>query len=1279
MGSSGSGKSSLVRAGVIPRLKAGLLGDAGPRWRIAKMRPGSSPIASLARELGRALPGEGIEVTLRRGPLGLVQAVAECRLPPSENVLVIVDQFEELFRYEREAQHPEHAREQAAAFVKLLLEAAAQRAMPIYVVVTMRSDYLGNCARFRDLPERVNEGLYLVPRMRRDQLEQAIRGPIAVEDADIEPRLLQKLLNETGDDPDQLPLLQHALLRTWNAWNHAARPLDLEDLDAVGGMKDGLSRHADEIYASLSLEQQRVTRVMFQQLSERDPEGREIRRPTPMAHVAAVAATNVAAVESVVEKFAAPDAALVYRNEDGHLDITHESLIRKWVQFQGASQSGSETTGWLHQEADARDQFRRLIDRAANKDPLMGRALDDALAWRRLGLTAPWSKRYVKADNEDAFEKVTRFIEECRTNEVARQRRRRWWQVSALTASVVALAVVTMLWRSAEEQKAIADRLADDAEKQAQIAEDARKIAEEKTGIAEAATKDALEQKRIAEDQTKVANDAADKERLQTARAEFATLAADGARLSALAQLPDRATDALVSALRLAAPTLGSGRSVPPQAIKGLTDAIAAVGFSVPQNHLLRGLNGRVEAVTVSPDGERILTSATDGKTRLSNARSLALLQTYDRAGVFRSPGVAASSFSRDGKRAVLALRNRVVLIDASTGDIQRQIGDVSAPMFAGFSDDGTRIITTGTGLVRLWSAATGEPIAEFTDKGAILFAALSADNTTLAYGGQRQVVVIRNVESGDQVEERMSGWVLSGAFAPTGSLLLVGSENGTLLWNVQDKSVVRRGPRLQRIDAHAFSARLIAIGAEVRNRDSNLDVVATLPRTSGNNINFSALSQDGTRVVTTVTADDVARVWDTENGSLLAILEGHHDSVLSAAFTPDDRQVVTSSGDGTARVWNLPRDLSLATVTTGTSAIRFVATSPEGRRVVSVSDNGDAVVWTPAQNGVVTLDAKVTRFSAPVFSANGTRVLAADDGDIARMFDATTGATLAEYRGHRGAVRSVALSPDGSLVVTGGEDATVRIWDAGSGQQRHLLRGHTARIGTVQFSPNGERIASSGLAVNAKDDPRALIWSLDGKLLTTLAGPLRQLDVGAFSANSPRIVGEIGAGRVAIWDVRSGVRLRIFEERGVPHAHPTFSHDGSRIVTTDSNGAVRLRSTRQPDAEPTTFRGDSGEAEEGRLSPDGKRLLSYGRNQDLLLWDVVSNQVLVNFAGERIPAGGVAFMPDGLRFVVASGSQVKIYPATAEQFLTLGCNRLRHRKAFEQLQALCQGAASKN
>jgi WD40 repeat protein len=1277
MGSSGSGKSSLVRAGVVPRLKAGLLGEAGPRWRIAKTRPGSSPIASLARELERALAVQGLEVTLRRGPLGLEQAVAECRLAANENVLVIADQFEELFRYQREAHRPEQAREEAAAFVKLLLEATNDRAFPIYVVVTMRSDYLGNCAQFRDLPERINEGLYLVPRMRRDQLEQAISGPIAVEDAEIEPRLLQRLLNETGDDPDQLPVLQHALLRTWNAWNHAKRPLDLEDLDAVGGMKDGLSRHADEIYQSLSADEQRIARVMFQQLSERDPEGREIRRPTPISHVAAVAATSVEAVDAVVRKFAAPEAALLYRNEDGHLDITHESLIRKWVRFQGTgtNQAVSGSAGWLQEEAEARDQFLRFVDRATRNDPLMERALDDALAWRALGLSAAWSRRYAKSAGEDAFERVTRFIEECRTKQVQRRRVRRWWQLGVVIAAIVALSVVTILWRVAEQQKDEANRARADAVGQRDLATAAREDAREQARIA-------VDERATAEQQRTVATEAADRAekatveaQRRTAEAEFATLAANGGRVSALAQLAPRATEALVSAIRLIAPVVGAGKPMPSQALKGLTDAIAAVGFSVPENHLLRGHKGAVESVTLSPDGRRILTSGADGTARLWDAATLALVRAYDRPRSFRMPGVTSSSFSPDSRRAVLAVVKGFAVVDAATGEIQRQIEERD-PLFAGFSHDGTRIITTITGSVRLSNAATGDTPERFDEGGAVLFAALSPDNKTLAYGGQRQVLVIRNLETGDRVEQRMGGWVLSGAFAPTGGQLLVASENATLLWDVQEKRIVSQAGDLERIDANAFSDALVSMGSEVRQTGLRQDLVAKLPRTSGNDIVFSALSRDGTRVVTAVTADEVARVWNASNGALVGILRGHTGAVRSAAFTPDGRRVVTASTDGTARAWDLRRDLSLETVATGTNASVFVARSPDGRRVVSVSESGDAVVWTPGRNALVRLEGKLHRLSAPVFSVDSRRLLAACEDDVARMWDADTGRTLTDYRGHKGVVRSAALSPDGTLVVTGGEDATVRVWDAGNGRQRQLLSGHTARVGMVQFSPDGRRIVTAGVGVGEKDDYRAFIWSVEGKRLAQLEGPVRQLDAGAFSSDGRTIVGEGESGSATIWDVQSARRLMAFDVKRPFAVNARFSPDGSRIVTTGSDGVVQLWSTQPPRQEPVTLRGDSGEADEARWSPDGKRLLVYGRGQDLQLWDAISHELLVSFAGEHNPEGTVAFMPDGLRLVAASGSQLKIYAATAVQFLTRGCDMLRNREEFKQVQALCPATA---
>ena len=221
VGTSGSGKSSLVRAGLLPALHGGFMAGAGSRWYAATLRPGTQPIANLAEALeasgvlGPPEPHDEVRAglaraALDRGALGLVDLLRDSQVRPGDNVLIVVDQFEELFRFKQENVN------EAAAFVKLLMAAAAYPDLRLYVVLTMRSDFLGECAEFAGLPEAINDGLYLVPRMSWDQLRRAIVGPAGVAGAEIEPALVTRLLNDLGDNPDQLPVLQHALMRTWD-------------------------------------------------------------------------------------------------------------------------------------------------------------------------------------------------------------------------------------------------------------------------------------------------------------------------------------------------------------------------------------------------------------------------------------------------------------------------------------------------------------------------------------------------------------------------------------------------------------------------------------------------------------------------------------------------------------------------------------------------------------------------------------------------------------------------------------------------------------------------------------------------------------------------------------------------------------------------------------------------------------------------------------------------------------------------------------------------------
>src|SRR5215213_7782828 len=288
VGTSGSGKSSLVNCGLRPALHGGLMARAGTSWRMAQFRPGNDPMRALARALaddgvlfkGYQAAGltlaEIVDTTLRMSKLGLIDIYEQANLGKDVNLLVVVDQFEELFRYRQPAagqqQNVTGVIEEATAFVNLLLAAKEQTNYPIYIVLTMRSDFLGDCTQFSGLAEAINAGQYLVPRMTRDERRAAISGPVGVGGAEISPVLLTRLVNDVGDNPDQLSILQHALSRTWALWqdkNGGKGPLDLAHYEAIGTMAHALDRHAEQAYSELgTARQQQICEKVFKALTD---------------------------------------------------------------------------------------------------------------------------------------------------------------------------------------------------------------------------------------------------------------------------------------------------------------------------------------------------------------------------------------------------------------------------------------------------------------------------------------------------------------------------------------------------------------------------------------------------------------------------------------------------------------------------------------------------------------------------------------------------------------------------------------------------------------------------------------------------------------------------------------------------------------------------------------------------------------------------------------------------------------------------------------------------
>lgn len=347
-GAPGCGKSSLIRAGLLPALYGGLAKGVGTMWRVASLRPGTDPLGNLARALtahdafGPPATEEGVreavvEATLRRSSLGLIEVAGEAGTPRDENLLFVIDQFEDLFRLAPEGAPKS---DEAARFVKLLLEVIGQNELPIYVALTLGSDYLGDCAAFRGLPEAINKGHYLVPRLTRDQYREAVTGPAAVRRTAVAPRLADRLLNDVGGEPDQLPVFQHALMRTWRAWesDHGeGEPLDLRHYEEAGGMTGALSQHAEETYAELPDARSReLTRSLFGALTEWCAGGRDHRRALKVEDLCVKTGGGEAEVTDLVEffrregrSFLSPPAAQPLDGES-LVEISYGNLIHNW-------------------------------------------------------------------------------------------------------------------------------------------------------------------------------------------------------------------------------------------------------------------------------------------------------------------------------------------------------------------------------------------------------------------------------------------------------------------------------------------------------------------------------------------------------------------------------------------------------------------------------------------------------------------------------------------------------------------------------------------------------------------------------------------------------------------------------------------------------------------------------------------------------------------------------------------------------------------------------------
>jgi Skp family chaperone for outer membrane proteins len=535
VGTSGCGKSSLIRAGLIPYLKAGFLVEDRDQWCQIVMNPGMTPLHALIQAISNAFPESDnstidiqshIEQIKKTGLRYIVDCISAHVDGEQTNILLVVDQFEEIFDCLNQAKNNEQ-KDNARKFVSIMLGLSTQRILPVYSVLTMRSDFLGDCDRFYGLPETMNQSQYLVPRMSRGQRMEAIKGPSALLAVQLSDRLIQRLLNDSSENPDHLPVLQHALMRTWDIWQQSNDPQpDIRHYETIGTMDRALSIHANKIYDALNDRQQFITEKLFKVITHKTVSGKGIRRPKLLSDLYTIVNKPSEDIRTVIDQFRQSGCTFLFPHHDQQLadndeiNITHESLMRRWDRL----------IQWVDEEAESARWYARLLDRARLKKEEKGAFLNDTelivlMDWKTsqnpnhywamlYGGHFDLAMDYLEASETDANErkKQQELIEKQKKDFEKTQQQATFQRKIARTVSfflIIALFLACFAgyqYYAADQARIISENARKDAEQANIISENARRDAEQARAQTEIALKKAKEQRQIAEKKRKEAD-----------------------------------------------------------------------------------------------------------------------------------------------------------------------------------------------------------------------------------------------------------------------------------------------------------------------------------------------------------------------------------------------------------------------------------------------------------------------------------------------------------------------------------------------------------------------------------------------------------------------------------------------------------------------------------------------------------------------------------------------------------------------------------------------------
>jgi WD40 repeat protein/serine/threonine protein kinase len=1096
VGPSGSGKSSLVKAGVIPALWRGDLKGA-EKWYIAEMTPGSRPLDELEIALTRVAAQHAADLHdhLHRDPYGLLRAAGLILPNDGSDLLLVIDQFEEAFTLCDDDDARAH-------FLDLIVAAVTEPRSRVRVVITLRADYYDRPLHDPHFGELMRHRLETILPLSAEELERAIVKPAERVGVSFEAGLVSSIVADVKYQPGALPLLQYALTELFDG--RSGRMITHDIYQAIGGTAGALAKRAEALYSDLPADQREAARQMFLRLVTLGEGAEDTRRRALRSELMGLSPDLM---DEVIDTFA--DYRLLALDNDpiSHaptVEAAHEALLREWERLREWINANREE---IHME----QQLAHLTDEwvGANRDAsylVGGLRLQQFETWaggatmaltpdERAYLDASVARR--KAENQAETER------EQRENRLERRSR-------AFLIGLVAVLLLATLGAFSLTGAAVTS--ANAARENEILAVSARDESEANFSRAE---------------RIRLASQA----QVLLGNRSSGELPALLALQSLRYGYSPQADVALIGGLthgfterQFSHPSLVTDAVFSPDQSMLLTSSMDAIArlWDVSNGELIREFDSDhalMWNVAFSPDGQTIATGDVTRAVILWDANTGAALHT------FQTPMDAGGvSFSEDG--SLLMSINRfafggdmtVLLWDAQTYDVTQRIFVPNGSWAALSSDNGTIYTVTHSGELGAWDVATGESRYSLQDDGFDWSSvAASPDGQWLATSGADGVIMIRDAATGEIVRPLAQAGALVGniAFSPDSQSLASVQDDGLVrLWDVETGNLI-----------HDY------IG--------HTDTVFAV-----------SFSPDGRNIVT-ASADASARVWqaipDVEPQVFRIGSAGEQSSV---AFAPQGETLFASAAGNTVRAWNVETGEFLGSFS-GSTFLDNLNLSGDGRYLAGNSATNGVYVWDVQSNETILDSTGLIGRLSP----DGSQFAVGMDVGSIRLYDVQLGGFADTLIGHTAPATGLSYNDDGAILVSGSQDGTVRFWNTETAEEIRQISPHNGdAVLDLALSPDGRYVATAGA------DHTAALWDVaTGEQIRQFIGHTGVLNSINFSADGSLLATTSADLTTRIWDVETGEEIRHLEEHTSQPTDAAFSADGRYLATSGNDGTVRL------------------------------------------------------------------------------------------------------------------------